>query len=155
MPVTVTLNEVVAVFPTPSVAVHVTVVVPTANEAPGPGVQTTLDAPRLSVAAGGVKVTTWLMAPGAATTLTSGCAAAKTGGLMSILSSSTRFCVVLMAMASSAVSPSLADMTTPGGVPSALFAAVTGPVMPPAGPYVAAPTSGLPMPLSQMSLTTT
>jgi hypothetical protein len=47
---TVTLNEHVAVFPAPSVAVHVTTVVPTANELPDAGEHSMAEPGQLSVA---------------------------------------------------------------------------------------------------------
>ncbi len=51
---TVTVNEQAAVLPDPSVAVHVTVVVPLVNVEPEAGVHTTLAPGQLSVAVGAV-----------------------------------------------------------------------------------------------------
>ena len=49
---TVTVNEHVPVFAEPSVAVHVTVVVPSLNVEPDGGTHTTEASPQLSVAVG-------------------------------------------------------------------------------------------------------
>jgi hypothetical protein len=66
--VTVTVNEQVDVLPLPSVAVLVTVCVPTVNELPEAGLETVDDTEQLSVAVE-VKVTTAEQRPPAAFTL--------------------------------------------------------------------------------------
>src|SRR5205085_6602679 len=63
---TVTVKEQLAVLPTVSVAVYVTVVTPTGNTLPGVCVDVTLGVPKLSVAVGGVQVAMAEQSPAAA-----------------------------------------------------------------------------------------
>ena len=65
---TVTVKEQVEVFPCPSLAVAVTVVVPKANVEPETGLYVKVAVPQLSVAVA-AKVTTWVQRPAAAFTL--------------------------------------------------------------------------------------
>ena len=64
MSITVTANEHSAVFPARSVAVQVTVAIPTGNVLPEGGSQLTEPTPTLSVTVGGSQVTTALHRPG-------------------------------------------------------------------------------------------
>jgi hypothetical protein len=152
--VTLTVSEVVAVKAAESVAVHVTVVAPTANWVPDAGTQLTVGVERRSCATGIGNDTVALLAPGAAAAVTSAGVEVKNGDRSNRINN-TRFCPVGTGNTSFDVNSLPGANTCPGGVPITLFDDDTVADTPPAAtPNVTAPTSATP-PLSQNGLVTT
>ena len=79
-----TVNDPVALSPDTSVAVQVTVVIPSGNVLPEAWLQPTLWTLTLSVAVGGVNVTAWVTAPGAVPTVMLEGTPTKTGSSRSL-----------------------------------------------------------------------